>query len=153
MSSVNRIEELREEKELKRKEIAEILGVSDSVYCRWEKNRCAIPTRRLYQLANYYEVSIDYMLGYVKERRKIVSCKNIDILLVSKRVREMIKMSNQTLDSLAKEWNTTKSTISAYQTGKVLILYTFLEKLCDITHCSFDWVLGRSDIKFLNTKK
>ena len=38
MNKRNRLEYLREENNYKKKEIAAILGVSDSVYCRWENN-------------------------------------------------------------------------------------------------------------------
>lgn len=147
MNKRNRLEYLREENNYKKKEIAAILGVSDSVYCRWENNGCAIPTRRIYQLANYYGVNIDYLLGFVDERLNLKSNEDININLVSQRVREMIKMTGFTLEVLAKYWKTSKSTISAYQTGKVLILYTFLIELCFMTHCSIDWALGRTNTK------
>ena len=153
MNKRNRLEYLREEHNYKKKEIAKILGVSDSVYCRWENNGCAIPTRRIYQLANYYEVNIDYLLGFVDERLNLKSNEVIDISLVSHRVREMIKMTGQSLESLAGYWKTSKSTISAYQTGKVLILYTFLIELCFMTQCSIDWALGRTNVKSIRFKK
>ena len=57
-----RLEELREEKELTKRKIAADLGVSGSLYGRWENDRFLIPTRRLYQLGNYFQVNIDYIL-------------------------------------------------------------------------------------------
>ena len=64
----NRLEELREEKNITRKEIAKILNVSPSIYCRWEKNKDSIPTKRLIDLANYYQINIDYILNLTNKR-------------------------------------------------------------------------------------
>ena len=63
-----RLEELREEKELTKRKIAADLGVSDSLYGRWENDRFLIPTRRLYQLGNYFQVNIDYILRLTDHR-------------------------------------------------------------------------------------
>ena len=58
--NLTRLEELRDELEISKKKIANDLGISDSVYGRWENDRFLIPTRRLYQLGNYFQVNIDY---------------------------------------------------------------------------------------------
>ena len=55
---MNRLKELRERKNLTKKEIANMIGVSDSIYARWEHEKDIIPTIRLYQLANFYEINI-----------------------------------------------------------------------------------------------
>ncbi len=60
--NLTRLEELRDELEISKKKIANDLGISDSVYGRWENDRFLIPTRRLYQLGNYFQVNIDYIL-------------------------------------------------------------------------------------------
>ena len=65
--NLTRLEELRDELEISKKKIANDLGISDSVYGRWENDRFLIPTRRLYQLGNYFQVNIDYILGLVKK--------------------------------------------------------------------------------------
>ena len=80
-----RLEYLREEKDLLKKDVAKILGVVDSVYTEWENEKLTIPTRRLYQLANYYEVNIDYIVGLTDKRIKLKSKNDIDIKVVSTR--------------------------------------------------------------------
>ena len=57
-----RLEQLREENELTKKSLSSALNVSDSIYSRWESGKDIIPTRRIYQIANYYKVNIDYIL-------------------------------------------------------------------------------------------
>ena len=144
-----RLEYLREEKDLLKKDIAKILGVVDSVYTEWENEKLTIPTRRLYQLANYYEVNIDYIVGLTDKRIKLKSKNDIDIKVVSTRLREVRKSLNLTMRELASKLNTTSSAISNYENEKYLILSTFLIELCKISNYSIDYILGRTDIKKL----
>ena len=57
------VKEIREEKELTKRKLASALHVSDSIYARWENAKDTMPTRRIYQLANYYQINADYLLG------------------------------------------------------------------------------------------
>lgn len=150
MNNLNKLDELREERNYTKKKIAEIIGVSDSVYARWKNNKTPIPTERLYQLANFYNINIDYLLCLNKKREKIISSNKINLEVVSKRVRIIRNELNLTLRELAKKLNTTSSTLSAYETGKVLILCTFLIEICKIGNYSTDWVLGRTEQKLIN---
>jgi len=138
-----RLEGLREEANLKSKEIAKMLGVSPSIYSNWEKNKTPIPIRRVYKLANFYKVNIDYILGLNDKKVEIYSTKEIDAKEVGKRIKEIRKNNNLTLRSLASVLNTTSSTISAYETGKVLILTSFALEICKKYNVSLDWLCGR----------
>ncbi len=69
---VERIYELREDNDLKQKEIANLLKTTQQVYSRYEKGENEIPVRHIITLARFYNVSCDYILGEtdVKERYK-----------------------------------------------------------------------------------
>ena len=140
---------LREEKELLKKEMASILGVVESVYSEWENNKLTIPTKRIYELANFFEVNIDYMFKLSDKRVLIKTEKDIDINLVANRIKIIRKELKLTMRSLAKILNTTASAICNYEKGKFLILSPFLIELCRISNYSIDWVLGRSENKYL----
>ena len=144
------LEELRENKDLTKTEIAKELGVSDSIYIRWEKGKDIIPTDRLYQLANYYKINIDYILGLTNSKKYIKASNKINLEIISKRVREIRKDYNETLAKFSRRLNTSNSTWSAYETGKVLILCAFLIEVCKFGNYSADWVLGRSEEKYRN---
>lgn len=55
--------ELREDNDLLQKDIAEFLNCSQVCYSRYELGKRDIPTDVLIKLANYYSVSIDYLLN------------------------------------------------------------------------------------------
>lgn len=144
----NKLEELREINELTKTELANKLGVSDSIYARWENGKDIIPTRRIYQIANIYKINIDYLLGLSNYKINLNSSNIININTVSKRIREIRKDFNETLVEFSKRLNTSNSTWSAYETGKVLILCAFLIEVCKFGNYSADWILGRSEEKY-----
>lgn len=59
----SRIRELREDNDLKQRELAEILNCSQRVYSNYERGDLDIPTEILIKLSNYYNISIDYILN------------------------------------------------------------------------------------------
>ena len=58
-----RIRDLREDRDLKQRQLAEYLNCSQQVYSNYELGQRDIPTDVLIQLSNFYNVSVDYLLG------------------------------------------------------------------------------------------
>ena len=63
MAVYRRIRELREDHDLTQTQVAEMLGMKQPQYFRYEQGYRDIPTDMLIQLADFYKTSIDYMLG------------------------------------------------------------------------------------------
>lgn len=57
-----RIRDLREDNDLKQKEIAEYLMCDQSLYSKYERNERPLPLDYAEKLADYYGVSVDYLL-------------------------------------------------------------------------------------------
>ena len=64
-----RLRDLREDKDMNQTQIAEILGISQTVYSRYERGFQSIPVEHLLTLADYYEVSADYILGRTNNKK------------------------------------------------------------------------------------
>ena len=58
-----RIRDLREDRDLKQKDLAKHLCCSQQVYSNYELGQRDIPTDVLIRLAKLYDVSTDYLLG------------------------------------------------------------------------------------------
>ena len=58
-----RLKDLREDNDLKQKEIAAFLGIDQRVYSNYESGPREIPVHLLLKLAEYYHTSTDYILG------------------------------------------------------------------------------------------
>ena len=55
--------DLREDHDMKQKEVAAILGIDQRVYSNYEIGKRDIPLNHLMTLADFYHVSVDYILG------------------------------------------------------------------------------------------
>lgn len=66
---LNRLKEIREDRDLFQKDIAKILNMSQTGYSKYEVGTNDIPTKILKELAYYYIVSIDYLLYMTDERK------------------------------------------------------------------------------------
>ena len=67
--NMHRLRDLREDKDLLQKDIAEIIGTTSNYYGDYEKGKRLIPIDRLLVLANYYNVSLDYITGRTNEKK------------------------------------------------------------------------------------
>ncbi len=66
---MNRLKELREDRDLYQKDVAKYLNMSQTGYSKYEVETNDIPTDILKKLALYYNTSIDYLLYQTDERK------------------------------------------------------------------------------------
>ena len=64
-----RIRDLRQDHDLTQAQLAQILGMSQTGYSKYETGENDIPTAVLIKLADYYHTSVDYLLGRTKQRQ------------------------------------------------------------------------------------
>ena len=57
------IRNLREDRDLRQRELAEVLHVSQNTYSQYENGVIELTAEKLVLLADFYEVSVDYLLG------------------------------------------------------------------------------------------
>lgn len=62
-----RIRELREDHDLTQVQMGKILSCSQRVYSNYERSELDIPTEILIKLADFYEVSVDYLLNRTEQ--------------------------------------------------------------------------------------
>ena len=140
----NRIFFIREENDIKQKDLANILNISQSLISRWESGTDIPSIKRINILSNHYKISLDYIFNFTNEKSYNNSTyKEIDKIVVGKRLQSIRKKYNLTLRTLATELNTTSSTLSAYESGKTLILTAFAIQICKKYNISLDWLYGK----------
>ena len=64
-----RLRDLREDRDLKQVELAELLGTTQQQYSKYEVGSQEIPLRHLVTLADFYNVSLDYLVGRTKRSK------------------------------------------------------------------------------------
>ena len=69
---MNRLKELRKDKNKSQKEIAELLKVNEKTISRWEKGERPIKTDKAQLLADHFGVSVGYLLGYDEVPKNLI---------------------------------------------------------------------------------
>ena len=64
-----RIRDLREDRDLKQEDLAKLLNCTQACYSNYENGRRDIPTEVWETLADFYQVSVDYLMGRTGEKQ------------------------------------------------------------------------------------
>lgn len=86
---MNRLRELREDRDLLQKDIAKAIGLSQRNYSYYETEQSMLTADILRSLANFYNTSIDYLLYETDERKPYT--KSIMKMKKVKKEKEVIK--------------------------------------------------------------
>lgn len=138
-----RLLDIRTDDQMKQSEMAKILKTSQSNYSRWESGKELIPIIKLNLLCNYFDVSMDYIIGLIRTNKKM-GHHELDKKVVGNNIKHIRKSNNLTQKELAEILNTSQSTISAYESGKTIILTAFALELVKRYNISLDWLCGRT---------
>lgn len=65
-----RLIDLREDKDLNQKDVADVLGIKQPQYARYETGQFEIKFHQIIKLAKFYDVSIDYIAGLTNYKKK-----------------------------------------------------------------------------------
>lgn len=136
--SLNKLIEIRENQNLSQRAMAKELNVSKSTYARWETLEQYIPLQKLNNICNKYKISMDYLMGLSKENKKYPIINELDKKVIGNNLKKIRKDNHLNQEHIATIFNTTHSTISAYENGKTLILTIFLVEFCKKFHVSMD---------------
>lgn len=110
---MNRIKELRKQRKITQKALADIFGVSVRTIQKWEHGDTAIKAVKTKKLADYFEVSEGYLLGYsqspdIQEEKglQLSKCQQYLLKLISIKaslLREQEEISSQDLSNIKKQ--------------------------------------------------
>ena len=139
----SRLLSLREDNDLIQVEMGKIIGVKRYSISNWENGREIIPLKYLNIYANYFHVSMDYLLRFSNDKNNNRNNIELDKKIIGNRLKDIRIKHNLTQRELAKILNTTHSTIGGYENGKNLILTTFAYQICIEFNISMDYLCGR----------
>ena len=143
------LKELREQRNLTQQNIANAIGIKRSSYNQFEKQYDIIPIKRLNQIANYLNVSIDYLLSLTNILNYKDSKNDINILISSQRLKEFRKINKLTQEQLAQNLSISRSIIVFHENTRTIMGTPFLYTLCYKYQISADYLLGKIDYNAL----
>ncbi|MBQ8321531.1 MAG: helix-turn-helix transcriptional regulator [Clostridia bacterium] len=71
MKYAHRLKDLREDRDLTQSDIAKVLGTTYQYYSTYEAGKREMPFSRAIKLAEYYNVSLDYLAGLIDTPQKL----------------------------------------------------------------------------------
>lgn len=126
-----RLKETREKLELKEKEIALILGISNKTVSGYETGYDTIPMKNLINYANAFNLSLDYLFGLTDENKSYQPII-IDKRAIGQNLKELRRINNKTQEYVANKINIAVGAYSNYENGKYLISVRTLKGLIRI---------------------
>lgn len=121
----------RQELGLTQIQIAKAMNIDNSTVSGWETGKDTIPLKQLIKYANIYKYSLDYLFG-ISNVNNFTTPYEINLNNIGKRIKIIRTKNKLTIENVAKELNTTKSTFWAYENGKTLINTSFIYGLTKI---------------------
>lgn len=145
-----RLRQLRAERGISTPKLAEELGIAKSTISQYENNKRSPDGYILAKLAEYFNVSVEYLLGKTDIPDRITeantdSAHSKELEKFKTRIKELRQKNNLTQKELGEKLGLTESTVSLYEAGKRKPDPSTLVKLANIFDVSIDYLLGRTD--------
>ena len=143
---INRLKDLREDKDLRQKDIAEILNEDRTTIAHYENGDIPLSIDKLCKLADYYNGSTDYIM-FLTDEEKIKDEIKIDtnVKVIKTRIRQLRRIHNFNQEYLANLIGIKQSAFSFYEQGARNMLVNDLIVFCDLFKVSLDFMLFKTN--------
>ena len=138
-----RLRDIREDNDINQIRMAEILGVSRSAYSLWELGINIIPLNYLAFFADYFDYSIDYVLGLTNVRRKNNLIKGFDLKILGNNLKEVRIKNSLSQEDMARILNVTQPCITRYEKGLICISTSNIYKISKEFNISISKLCGK----------
>jgi len=142
--NTNRIKEVRLNKGIKQKELAEAVNLQVSNLSKYENLKEIIPIKKFNDICNYLEISFSYALS-LSDKNDYSPKKDLDKKLIGNRLKEIRLQNNLYQETLAMDIGTSKSLICEYEKGKKLLSLPYAYAICKKYNVSMDYLYGKID--------
>lgn len=144
MITFNRLRDIREDHDLSQEQMAKILHVKRSRYSLWELGINIIPLKYLIIYADYFNYSIDYILGLSNNREKILLKKGYNKIIIGKNIKRIRKKMDISQKKLANKLRVSQACIAKYEKGLIDISTSNLYELSKEFNIPMNNICGKS---------
>ena len=137
--------EIWEENNLLQKDIAKILDISLGTYAMNEEGHDTITLSNLIKFCDYFDVSIDYIFEFNKNKNYDTSLSSFNKEILRTRLKKVRKENKYTQIDIGVLLNIDHSVWCRYELGKTTIPTSFLYIFCKKFNVSADYLLGKTD--------
>lgn len=129
MINFTRLKDIREDNDLNQENMAKILKINRSRYSLWELGINIIPLNSLCDFADYFNFSLDYILGLNNDRKKKKAVKGLDLKVLGENLKQVRLKHNLSQENIANILGVSQACIAKYEKGQISIsvakLYIF----------------------------
>ena len=140
MINTTRIKDIREDNDITQEQMANILKVNRSTYSMWEIGLSIMTIDQLCQFANYFNYSIDYVLGLNNNRRKYINSNKFSYTNLGMNIKKLRIKNNYSQFALAQKLKVTQACIVRWEKGITKISIPSLYKLSIIFNVSLNYL-------------
>lgn len=138
MINTTRIKDIREDNDITQEQMANILKVNRSTYSMWEIGLSIMTIDQLCQFANYFNYSIDYVLGLNNNRKKYINPNKFSYTNLGMNIKKLRIKNNYSQFALAQKLKVTQACIVRWEKGITKISIPNLYKLSIIFNISLN---------------
>lgn len=143
--NLDRLKEIREDKDITQEKIAKILNMSRAHYANIENNVKIITLDKLNKYINYFDVSFDYVLNLTNNRQysEFENENKVDFTYLGQNIRNLRTSNNVSQKELAQIINVCQACIVKYEKGRVKISTNNLCKIASYFNYSIDKMIRK----------
>lgn len=123
--------------------MAEILGVNRSTYSLWELGINIISLKSLCNFADYFNYSIDYVLGLTNIRKNPNLIKGLDLIKLEENIKRIRLQNELSQENIASMIGVTQACITRYEKALICISTSNLYKLSKEFKISLSELCGK----------
>ncbi len=151
MINFNRLREIREDHDLSQKQMAEILNTNRSTYSLWELGINIIPLKELCNFADYFRISLDYILNIsnYKNSKNYIEKLNLETLGYNmKKIRIQNHLSQEEIADII---GVSQACVNKYEKGKITISVPVLYTFCKNFDISLNHLCGKTKEEIIHS--
>lgn len=143
--NLNRLKEIREDRDITQEKISKILNISRAHYANIEINAKIITLEKLNIFINFFDVSFDYVLNITNQRQYNCYKNNeiIDFKYLGENIKNLRIENNLTQEQLGNIINVSNACIAKYEQGKIKISTNNLCKIANFFNYSIDKLIKK----------
>lgn len=143
MINITKLKDIREDNDISQVQMAEILGVNRSTYSLWELGINIIPLKSLCNFADYFNYSIDYVLGLTNIRKNPNLIKGLELIKLGENIKKIRLQNELSQENIASMIGVTQACITRYEKGLICISTSNLYKLSKEFKISLSELCGK----------
>ena len=146
MIDCSRLKDIREDNDISQEQMAKILKIPRSTYSMWEIGISIIPVPYLCEVSDYFNLSVDYVLGLTNNRSKKNLIKGFDLKTLGNNLKEIRLKYDLSQENIADVLGVKQPCIYKYEKGIICISTSNLYKFSKEFKISMNEICGKGKI-------